>query len=93
MNYVIEQGDLVESLSGRDKGGIFLVVRVLDGNAEIVDGKIRKVFAIKKKNIKHLKLIKKAGNKSLVEKIIGGEPVGNKTVRKSIADNQKKQEE
>ncbi len=52
-------GQLVVSLSGRDKGCICTVVGISDdeGYVFIADGKIRKVEKPKKKKLKHIKPI------------------------------------
>lgn len=89
MEKAIKQGDLVLSLAGRDKGGIFLVISTEGENASIADGRERKVHSVKKKNIKHLKLIKAGVLLELAQKILGGECVGDKTLRRAIAEQQK----
>ncbi len=48
-------GQVVKSRAGRDKGKIFLVIDIIDGeNVFIVDGNLRKLDNPKKKKIKHL---------------------------------------
>ncbi len=89
----VKRGDLVVATSGRDVNKLFMVIEVSDSVAKIVDGKSRKVASPKKKNVKHLKVIKSAVLTELAEKIIGGECVGNSTVRKAITESQKNQEE
>ncbi len=89
MAKIIEQGDLVIATSGRDKSEIFLVIEVALTQAKIVNGKSRKVLSPKKKNVKHLKVIKSAVLKELAKRILGGECVGNDTVRKAITEHQK----
>lgn len=53
----LEVGDIVESLAGHDKGKLHLTVSLNESYAEIVDGKLRKLEAPKKKKLKHLKFI------------------------------------
>ena len=53
----ISVGDIVLSTKGRDKDQYFLVVDKLDKIVYLADGKYRKVTALKKKNVKHLKII------------------------------------
>lgn len=51
----IIKGAVVRAKSGRDKGGYFVVVDVLDSNRVLIcDGKRRKVERPKLKNIIHL---------------------------------------
>lgn len=48
-------GQVVKSKAGRDKGRIFLVLDILDGDhLYLVDGDLRKLDNPKKKKIKHL---------------------------------------
>lgn len=52
----IEQGNVVRSIAGRDKGNIFVVVNCDDEYVYLADGDIRKVENPKKKKIKHVEL-------------------------------------
>lgn len=48
-------GQVVKSRAGRDKGRIFLVLKILDQeNVLIVDGDLRKLDKPKQKKLKHL---------------------------------------
>ena len=48
-------GQVVKSRAGRDKGRIFLILNVIDGeNVLIVDGDLRKLDNPKQKKLKHL---------------------------------------
>lgn len=54
----IVKGSVVVSTAGHDKGVIFAVVGLVNGDyALIADGKVRKLEKPKKKKLKHLKLI------------------------------------
>ena len=77
-------GDLVLSLKGRDKGKEFLVVKVSDKYALIVDGKTRKIQNPKRKSVKHLVKLQVEGLESLATKIQNEEPLANKRVCKAI---------
>lgn len=50
----ITLGSAVYSRAGRDKGGLFIVVRLEAGYAYLADGDTRRVANPKKKKIKHL---------------------------------------
>ncbi len=82
---MINVGDIVISLSGRDAGEHFLVVKISEGLASIVNGKSRKVINPKRKNVKHLEQVKTSALKQLAERISSGEYVGNERVYKAIA--------
>ncbi len=77
-------GDVVISLKGRDKDKFFLVCEVEGNIAYIVDGKVRKVLAKKKKNVKHLKKVEGASLIDLAQRIQKGEPVGNDRVARAV---------
>lgn len=52
-------GGICESLTGRDKGTIYVIYRVADASSVlVVDGKFKTVCNPKKKNLKHIRLSK-----------------------------------
>lgn len=54
-NSDIAIGQVVKSKAGRDKGRIFLVVKIIDENhVSIIDGDLRKLDNPKVKKLKHL---------------------------------------
>lgn len=57
----LEIGDIVKSISGRDKNNLFVVYKLEDNYAYLVDGKLRTIQNPKKKKLKH---ICRAGSKS-----------------------------
>ena len=94
---LISQGDLVKSVKGRDEGILFLVVKTEGNSAYLADGKVRKVNALKKKNLKHLQRFIEANleYKDLAERISRGDAVGNKRLKKLLQqshDNKKHEE-
>ena len=94
MNRPIQVGDLVISLTGRDREKCFLVVEIANTRVKMIDGKTHKIDSPKTKNIKHIKLICTAGLYELVENIKQGKIVSNRKVYKLInAKNQKLQED
>ncbi len=94
MNRPIQVGDLVISLTGRDKDKRFVVVEITKTRVRVMDGKTHKINSPKTKNIKHIKLIFDAGLYHLVENIKQGKLVSNKRLYKLInAKNQKLQED
>ncbi len=94
MNRPIQVGDLVISLTGRDKGKCFLVIESSKTRVKIVDGKTHKLNSPKTKNIKHVKQILTANLKEFVENIKQGHKVSNKKLYKQIkAKKQKLQED
>ncbi len=93
MENKVKSGDLVRSLTGRDKGNCFLVIDVEDDFVRIVDGKIHKIQKPKRKNLKHIKTILTAKYKSFADKIKIGQPVGNKRVFQLIKTEKEKLQE
>ena len=94
MNRPIQVGDLVISLTGRDKNEWFLVLDITETRVKIIDGKTHRIDSPKTKNIKHIKLILATNLNEIVENIKQGKPVSNKKVYKLInAKKQKLQED
>ena len=89
----VKSGDLVLSLTGRDKGGCFLVLSVENDFVYIVDGKVHKIQKPKRKNVKHVKTILTAKYKSFVDKIKIGLAVGNKKLYQLIKSEKEKLQE
>ena len=75
------KGSVVFSKAGRDKGGVFLVLRVDGGYAAIADGRLRPVEKPKRKKIKHLQK-----TNSVLELVtVAGGALTNAQVRKALA--------
>ena len=73
----MKKGMVVISKSGRDKGRSFVVFETDDRYVWLADGKLRKIEAPKKKNIKHLQKTNMfieiesiTGNKSLNKRLL-----------------------
>ncbi len=87
-------GDLAQSKAGRDKGKIYLLIKIGGDTVYCVDGRSRKISNPKKKNIKHLEKVSTAKLTQLAERIQRGESVGNDNLFRSLkAQTQKKQED
>ena len=80
----ISVGDVVISTAGRDKGKCMIVCDVNANRVYVVDGKIRKVSALKSKNPKHLKKVKDLACFELAERIRNKQAVGNDRVKKAL---------
>ena len=82
------------STAGRDKGKTFLIVKIDNEYAYLVNGKERKTCKPKKKKLKHIDSVLVAGEIELAIKIQKGEPVGNQRLNRLIkAQTQKIQED
>ncbi|MBR2916053.1 MAG: KOW domain-containing RNA-binding protein [Clostridia bacterium] len=82
-------GDIVKSVSGRDKGRHFVVMCFENNLVGICDGKLRKTHKIKKKNPKHIKYAG-AVLKETKEKIGKGEKIIDAEIRQEIKNFESK---
>jgi len=77
-------GQIVRSVAGHDKGGIFFVIKNIDDDYVLVaDGDLRRIEKPKKKNVRHLQPFNKV-NKVIAEKISAGVPIENFQLRKEL---------
>ena len=81
----LKLGMIVRSKAGRDKGDLFIVLRIENNYAYIANGILRKVDRPKKKKLMHLQL---SGNVSepIQKKLEAAEEVTNCEVRKALAE-------
>lgn len=78
-------GQLVRSLSGRDKGRYYLVLTAAeDGFVSLADGRKRPVGAPKRKNVRHLQPIRRVAA-DLAERTEGS-AITNEEVRAAIIE-------
>lgn len=77
-------GQVVKSRAGRDKGRIFLIIDIIDGDyVHVVDGDLRKLDNPKKKKIKHL-IIYNTILKELKYKLDNNIKINNAYIRKLL---------
>ena len=57
----VNTGSVVMATAGKEKGQIFIVIKVADGFAFLCDGKRLKISRPKKKSLKHVKLVQTEG--------------------------------
>lgn len=82
---MFQTADLVVSVSGRDKGRVFMVTEVLDSNYVLIaDGAYRKLEKPKKKKIKHLEQSEFVLHERILAKISEGKKLTNAELRKAI---------
>ena len=80
-------GDIVLALAGRDEERTFVVVGIIDENyVYIADGKSRKADSPKKKKIRHIKPVKKAGAGFVDSLNLKGGKFTNAVLRKIISE-------
>ena len=82
----ISKADIIVSMAGRDKGGLFYVLRVEDGYAYLVNGKQRTMENPKRKKLKHLRFAARIDS-NVASKIFNGDKVLNSELRRDLALN------
>ena len=77
-------GMFAASRAGHDKDRVYVIVREAGEYVYVSDGRLRPVENPKKKNKKHIQIIKKMSDEILREKLTGGQQVYNEEVSKAI---------
>ena len=77
-------GWLASSKAGHDKGEIYIIIKEETEYVYLADGKYKTLENLKKKNKKHIQVIKKNADDILREKLISGSKVYNEEIRKII---------
>ena len=80
----IRKSDVVLSLAGRDREGLFLVLDTDGSFCWLADGKGRTVEKPKRKNLRHLRYVCR-GEGPAAEKLRAGEIFTDKELRKTLA--------
>ncbi|NLK67953.1 MAG: RNA-binding protein [Clostridiaceae bacterium] len=79
-------GRFVYSRAGRDKGRLFIVVRIIDENfVAVADGDLRTIERPKKKRIKHLKYTDVVSD-DILQKLKNGKQPLDSDIRKAISE-------
>ncbi len=82
-------GSFVQSIAGRDKGMLFLVIAIEDNYVYLVDGDIRKVENPKRKKMKHVELTRFFDG-NIAEKIAKKNKITNQDIKRIIKEIQEK---
>ncbi len=77
-------GWLASSKAGHDKDKVYVIIKEEPEYVYLADGKARTQGNPKKKNRKHIQIIKEKSDDILREKLIRGEKVYNEEIRKII---------
>lgn len=77
-------GMFAASKAGHDKGTIYIIIRETDEYVYVSDGKLKPADNPKKKNKKHIQIIKKKFDEVLKEKLLNGKQIYNEEIRKAI---------
>lgn len=76
-------GKLAISRSGRDKGRIYVIIKEEEADVYIADGKLRTIENPKRKNKKHIQIIKKLP-KEITEMLTQNRDFRNEEVKRAI---------
>lgn len=77
-------GCFASSKAGHDRNAVYIIVKEEAEYVYVADGKARTLDKPKKKNKKHIQVIKKNADDILREKLISGSKVYNEEIRKII---------
>lgn len=88
----IDAGSLVYAIAGRDKDGLFMVLKRDGAYVYIADGKSRKSESPKKKKIKHTRLVGTA-SEDIKNLLLEGESLTNAVIRRSLSEFAEEQTE
>ena len=80
----INVSDIVRSLSGHDKGGLFMVVAADDEFLMLADGRKRKMERAKRKKRRHARFVCRSDSPAAEKVRSGGQP-SNSELRRAIA--------
>ncbi len=78
-----EIGMLAESRSGHDKGQIYVIIKEETEYVYLSDGRLKPLGRLKKKNKKHVQIIRKP-MQELTAKLQNGETVNNEEIKRAI---------
>ncbi len=72
------------SKAGHDKNQVYIIIEETDEYVYLVDGILKSLEHPKKKNKKHIQLIRKYENEVIAEKIRNKKPVQNEEIKRAI---------
>ncbi len=78
------RGMFATSLAGHDKNKIYIIIEDDDEYVYLSDGILRTLNKLKKKNKKHIQIIKKDIDKALKQKLISGESCRDEEIKRAI---------
>ena len=72
------------SKAGHDKNTVYIIAKEAEEYVYVSDGRLKTLENPKKKNKKHIQIIKKEADDILKEKLINGQHIYNEEIRKAI---------
>lgn len=77
--------NIVVSLAGRDKGKLFVILKIENGYALIADGRSRRIVKPKRKKLKHLRFVGRCDEK-LAERLQVGDKILDSEIRRAVSE-------
>jgi len=77
-------GYFAASLAGHDKNQIYIIIKEDDEYVYLSDGRLKSIHAPKKKNKKHIQIIKRDTDTELAQKLKNGEGVRDEEIKRTI---------
>lgn len=82
-------GMLAFSKAGHDKDTIYVIVKEDADFVYLADGRLKPIEYPKKKNKRHIQIVKKGMDKNITERLLQGSTVRNEEIKKLIKDFEK----
>lgn len=77
-------GNFAVSLAGHDKNQIYIIIREDAEYVYLCDGRLKKLDSLKRKNKKHIQIIKKGTDPELAARLENGEVVRDEEIKRTI---------
>lgn len=77
-------GNFATSLAGHDKNQLYIIIREDKEYVYLCDGKGREITNPKRKNKRHIQIIKAGTNEDLAVRLAGGELVCDEEIKRTI---------
>ena len=77
--------NIVVSLAGRDKGKLFVILKIENGYALIADGRSRRIVKTKRPKLKHLRFVGRCDEK-LAERLQVGDKILDSEIRRAVSE-------
>lgn len=77
-------GNLITSLAGHDKNQVYIIIKEDKEYVYLSDGELKPITKPKKKNKKHIQIIKKDIDALLKQKLINGDVVRDEEIKRTI---------
>ena len=79
------RGEFARSLSGHDKGELYIIIEEHEDFLMLCDGRLKPLEKLKKKNLKHVQIVKKhIYNEEIIEKLQRNERLYNEEIKRAI---------